>query len=1190
MFLKSIEIRGFKSFADKTDLTFKKGVTAVVGPNGSGKSNISDAVRWVLGEQSVKSLRGGKMEDVIFAGTQFRKPVGLSQVSLTLDNSDGELPIDYSDVTISRRLYRSGESEYYINNTQCRLRDIQELFMDTGIGKEGYSLIGQGKIDAILSGRPEERRGLLEEAAGIVKFKSRKEEAEKKLNNTEQNLVRIGDILRTYEERIEPLRLESEKAKKFLILSDSLKEKEVNLIIHSIDNIQGKIEKVKSIITDIDNEVSEIKYKKEAVKTELEKLNDLLETKELDAQSSQQEFYKSKSDYQDINSETALIEERLKNTKLFIDKNSEEINSLENKLKSFMSLNSDQENNLKVYQQEQLAVTQNISSLEKDIMVLNSSISEVEVIVDKLKSEDTRLANSVSELKSTLQIMVSESNQLDKRLEDLKASCENFVNSMKINTTTISMLEASIVDIGSKVKEYEEKIKKKKQEISKLSSILAKDEQQLKELNIASNKLEANHQMLLNLDKQYEGYNRSVKSLMQSINSSKIPSAVNKCYVLGEIIKVKKELETALEIALGGAISDIITDDEATAKTLINYLKSNNMGRATFLPLNIIKGKKINNIDAIKQCKGFIGVASDLIDYDKKFINAVEYLLGRTIVSSDMDSALDISRRTAYSYKIVTLSGEVVNPGGSLTGGSILHKSANIISRKREIEETSLRLGEINDLIEKFVSKVDTSKQLIKQLDEECLNIRDEIYYQNIEITKKQSEISSINNDNSRLAESLSAYRDEIQTLRKRSFLEQEELTAKNTLLQKFMEDQLGNNDKISAAQNKLKQKNTEAIDAKDKHTTLKIKKAQIDEVVISKIRELERISKEIDELNSKINFLSEETKESETSILSGSQAVEKNKLMLREIADKLTKLEEKFKDSEVERGKLKQDIKIRTGELESISLVISKKEEDSHRQQVSLAKFESELEAMYLKLNDEISLTYAEALKYKTHIDNMELYRREIAHIRGEISDLGLVNVASIEEYKDIKEKYTFMNSQKEDLIQAKLELLEMIEDMTRKMKAVFTENLAKLKVLFNETFMELFKGGRADLILADGDELTANIEINVEPPGKRLQNINLMSGGEKVLSAIALLFAILKMKPTPFCILDEIEAALDDANVLRYAEFLKKFSSHIQFIIITHRKGTMEVSDVLYGVTMEEKGVSKVVSVDLNKHPSAG
>lgn len=1190
MFLKSIEIRGFKSFADKTDLAFKKGVTAVVGPNGSGKSNISDAVRWVLGEQSVKSLRGGKMEDVIFAGTQFRKPVGLSQVSLTLDNSDGELPIDYSDVTISRRLYRSGESEYYINNTQCRLRDIQELFMDTGIGKEGYSLIGQGKIDAILSGRPEERRGLLEEAAGIVKFKSRKEEAEKKLNNTEQNLIRIEDILRTYEERLEPLRIESEKAKQFLDISAKLKAKEVNLIVHSIDNILEKIEKVKSIISNISVEASETKNKKDALRAELEELNQLLETKEAEAQSNQQEYYKSKSDYQNINSETALIEERLKNSRLFIQKNQEEINALENKLKSFISLRYEQENELKSYQDEQLAVTRNISDFENSIIELNASISEFEIVSDKLKTKDVKLTSSISDLKSTLQILVSERSQLDRRLEELKTSCENFVSSIKINATTIAMLETSISDINNKVAEFEEETKKKKQEISKLNSALLKDEKQLKELNIASNKLEANHHMLLNLDKQYEGYNRSVKALMQSINSSKIPSAVNKCYVLGEVIKVKKELETALEIALGGAISDIITDDEATAKTLINYLKTNNMGRATFLPLNIIKGKKVNNIDTIRQCKGFIGIASDLIEYDAKFSNAIEYLIGRTVISSDMDSALDIAKRSAYSYKIVTLSGEVVNPGGSLTGGSILNKSANIISRKREIEETSLKLQEINEQVVKLASKVETNKQLIKQLDEECLNLRDEIYYQNIEITKKQSEISSINNENNRITLSLNSNREEIQALKKRSLVEQEELSSKDNMLQKLIAEQAENLERINTASSDLKQKSMDVIELKEKHTALKIKKAQVDEVVVSKIRELERISKETDELNIKLELLSSEIKESESSILFGSEAIEKNKLHLVEITDKLNNLEEKFRDSEIERGKLKQDIKIRGGELESISLLISKREEEIHRQQVSLAKLESDIEALYAKLNDEISLTYAEALEYKTHIDNMELYKREASQLKGQISALGLVNVAAIEEYKDVKEKYTFMNSQKEDLIQAKLELLEMIEDMTNKMKAVFTENLAKLKVLFNETFMELFKGGRADLILAEGDELTANIEINVEPPGKKLQNINLMSGGEKVLSAIALMFAILKMKPTPFCILDEIEAALDDANVLRYAEFLKKFSTNIQFIIITHRKGTMEVSDVLYGVTMEEKGISKVVSVDLNKHPSAG
>jgi chromosome segregation protein len=1188
MFLKSIEIRGFKSFADKTDLAFKKGVTAVVGPNGSGKSNISDAVRWVLGEQSVKSLRGGKMEDVIFAGTQFRKAVGLSQVSLTLDNTEGDLPIDYSDITISRRLYRSGESEYYINNTQCRLRDIQELFMDTGIGKEGYSIIGQGKIDAILSGRPEERRSLLEEAAGIVKFKSRKEESEKKLYNTEQNLIRIGDILQTYEERLEPLRIDSEKANIFIELSVSLKEKEVNLIVHSIEGIQNKIDALKISKAELENDVNKFTLKRLEEKEALEKLNKELEDKDLEINNTQQEYYKNKSEYQSISAETILIEERLKNLDLFIKKTLEEVNLLQEKINSLQLFKTEQEETLQVYQSDQKNIDNNIELCQKEILELTSQLNEQEAAINKIKNEDTELLGNISSLKNSILVLSTEKLQLERKIEDLKVSCENYINSAKINSTTAHMLESNMGDINCIIKAHDDKIRINKLEISKLNSNLLKDERQLKELNVLANKLEANHQMLINLDKQYEGYNKAAKALMQNINNGKIPIALNNCFVVGEIITVKKDLETAFEIALGGGISDIITNDESLAKTLIGYLKTNNVGRATFLPLNIIKGKNIAGLDALKRASGFIGIASELVEYDSKFKNAIDYLLGRTIIATDMNAALSIAKLSNYTYKIVTLSGEVVNPGGSLTGGSTFHKSTSIIGRKREIEELNLSLDETNMLISGLIEKIENDKSIIRKLDENCLNLKDEIYYQNIELTKLQGKITAITEENSRITHSLTVSKEEIQLLKKKVQEICDELLDKNSFVDELTNKENMNLEKISEMQLSLKEINIKVVETKEKHTALKIKKAQLDEIVLSKIRELERLSNEIDEHNNKRILLHQEVSNSEINIKVSSESIKKNQEDLNSLAINLTRLEELLKENEVSRIKSKETIKVIGAGLESIALQLTKREDELHRHELSLAKLESEIEALYSKLNEELSLTYAEALAYKVDIDNMDSYKRQITKLKNQISDLGVVNVKAIEEYTEIKEKFTFMNSQKEDLIKAKLELTDMINEMTEKMKTVFSENLNKLKVIFNETFRELFKGGSADLILASGDELSANIEINVEPPGKKLQNINLMSGGEKVLSAIALLFSILKMKPTPFCILDEIEAALDDANVLRYADFLKKFSNNIQFIVITHRKGTMEVSDVLYGVTMEEKGVSKVVSVDLKKHPN--
>lgn len=1188
MFLKSIEIRGFKSFADKTDLSFIKGITAVVGPNGSGKSNISDAVRWVLGEQSIKSLRGGKMEDVIFAGTQFRKPVGLAQVSLTLDNSDGELPLDYSDVTVSRRLYRSGESEYYINNTHCRLKDIQELFMDTGIGKEGYSIIGQGKIDAILSGRPEERRNLLEEAAGIVKFKNRKEEASKKLENTEQNLLRIGDILRTYEERIEPLGLECEKAKKFLDLSEKLREKEVNLLIHSIEDIQLRINNINNNKDTIEKTILEDNLKKENLKFQLLAMNEKLERQELETKSKQEKFFQNKSEYQAISSETKLLEERIKNLYSNIEKDLEESNSLKLKIEELIILNKDYEVSLQQHHSEQKQITEEITSYEAEIINYNSSLNNQELEITKLKDDNIELLSKISEQKNQMLLLDNNKQQMERKIEELKNFYDNNINSLKINSNTAEMLQDTLVEISDKIEKYNLEIKNNKQEIIKLNSKLSEDEKRYKELSIAANKIEANHQMLLNLDKQYEGYNKSVKVLMQNISSGKIPKAISNSFVLGDIISVKKELEEAIEIALGGAISDIITTNEAIAKELIQYLKNNNIGRATFLPLNIIKGKSISNLDILVNQDGYIGVASSLIGYELKFRNAIEYLLGRTIIARDMDSALSLSKKTGYGYKIVTLSGEVINPGGSLTGGSIYHKSSSIIGRRREIEELSLKLEETNKDVNRTAKDIAELRESIKRLDDSCLNLKDQIYHENIEITKVQEKISTINSENDKLTRNLNFSKDEIKFLGEKVETLIAESAAKDLLLNEMTKKEQLNSLRLSELQLTIKEKSSKIAEFKEKHTSLKIKKAQIDEIVVGKIRELERITREMDEYRKKLSSIEKQVEGANNIILQSRSAIEGNKERLDFISVELLNFEELFKTYEVERISIKDSIKNTTNELEQLELLLGKREDEIHKIELSSAKFEAELESSYARLNDEMCLTYAEALKYKSAIESLENYKRSINQIKTEITSLGVVNVGAIEEYKEVKEKYTFMNAQKEDLIKAKNELLEMINDMTSKMKVLFSENLNKLRIIFNETFKELFKGGRADLILAEGDELTANIEINVEPPGKKLQNINLMSGGEKVLSAIALLFAILKMKPTPFCILDEIEAALDDANVLRYADFLRKFSGNVQFIVITHRKGTMEVSDVLYGVTMEEKGISKVVSVDLSKHPA--
>lgn len=1185
MFLKSLEIRGFKSFADKTELKFRNGVTAVVGPNGSGKSNISDAVRWVLGEQSVKTLRGGKMEDVIFAGTMYRKAVGLAQVAITLDNSDYELPIDYSDVTISRRLYRSGDSEYYINNTLCRLKDIHELFMDTGIGKEGYSIIGQGKIEAILSGRPEERRNLIEEAAGIVKFKSRKEEAEKKLDNTEQNLVRINDILSTYEERLEPLRIEHEKAKEFLELSKQLTEKEVAVIIHYIQKNDEKIKEYTETIQKIDFEVGGLTEQKEKIKLELDSLNSELEEYEKQSASDKEIYYNSLNIKQKLLSENQVLSERALNLKDNISKYEKEKEDLSVKVAMLTDERSQMEDELKKYQEDKIKTDKDIKSLENYIEEINKSMVAYEGSLNRQNNDLFELIRQITEYKNEITSAKINHENLFKRQEQLKVQYENYKASLTINETTATALNGEKNRIIKEIEEHELKIREFKRQISTYVKELTDLEKHYKEITIEYNKLEANHNALLNLEKHYEGYNKAVKALMINIENNRIPHAKGKAFVLGNVIKVPDNLVEAMEVALGGAVSDIITEDDNIAKLLINYLKTNSLGRATFLPLNIINGKKLTLNNDTTTIKGYIGIGSDLVQYDSVYTAAVNYVLGRTIICDSMDNALIIARKTSYNFRIVTLSGEVVNPGGSLTGGSQQNRNNNVLGRKREIKELSTKIEQYKEKIYKTNEDVNSLKKNVSELDNWVLNEKDEIHSKEIEITKIDGKILAIKEESEKLKQNAKMIVQEIQTMENNMQEYSGSILNKEEQIKGLQSKEEETRHSIDDLQIEMDKKKSDMEEKKENFVRLKINKAQNDEIVNNKIKELERITKDIEMFSMRSHELELEVNTANLAIQESQRSMDENNVNIETLNIEVQSFEEKFKEYEVLKINKKEEVKKLVLNQEECEHGVSSRESEKHKLELNMTKYELDKNNMLSRLNDEYNLTLAEAQKYKKVVENAEEIRREVTILKSAITQLGIVNVGSIEEYEKLTEKYTFMSAQKDDLISAKNELFAVISEMTAKMKEVFNENFAKLRVNFNETFRELFKGGSADLILGDGDELTAAIDINVQPPGKKLQNINLMSGGEKGLSAIALLFAILKMKPTPFCILDEIEAALDDANVARYAEFLKSFSGKIQFIVITHRKGTMEASDVLYGVTMEEKGVSKIVSVDLSK-----
>ncbi len=1185
MFLKSLEIRGFKSFADKTELRFKGGITAVVGPNGSGKSNVSDSVRWVLGEQSVKNLRGGKMEDVIFSGTQFRKPLGLAQVSLTLDNSDGTLSTDYNEVTVTRRIFRSGETEYLINNQKCRLKDITELFMDTGIGKEGYSIIGQGKIDAILSGKPEDRRALLEEAAGIVKYKSRKEEAEKRLDNTDSNLVRIRDIIATYEERLEPLKVEKEKAEKYKVLAEELKVKEVSILVNNIDKISKDIDILSNEIEKREKSIEEKREKFKIHKSILDELQDKIENIENKSKLEKDEYYTKKEEYTNHIRDIDLFKERINNFKSLIEKEENEIKLLKENLEKVNLEKRNLEEKLNERSKENSEKALEIKSVEGLIDEISTKINKIEKELSILKNNEFEIISKNSDITNKIQSLEKEIKEKSYTQENLDKSIVTLEGNLSINIGTIEEVKATLINAKDNILKLEEEIILVKRELTKTHSLLNSQDNKIKILAKKINESEATHNTLENLEKHYEGYNRTVKNLMEHVVKGKV-FGVKDIKVLGEVFEVEKKYEVAIEIALGGAISNVITISDIDAKNLISYLKSKGLGRATFLPLNIIKGKKLEVPNEIKSAKGYIGVASDIIKYDMKYKGIIDYNLGRTIIAENMDYAINISKIAKHNYKIVTLTGEVINPGGALTGGSIQGKSANLLGRKREIEELAENIINLKDEYNNEVSKFNDIKVKIKSLDEEILNKREEVHSKNIELTVLEGEMKNLLSDKDKLNKNIESSKKQKDENNNIINLLTEKLKNKKDELDKLDVKSFERKEKVKLIEEELFNNNNERDSLKEKLVNLKVNNATLEESLQNQKSQISFKNLEIKEKENKIANLQIEISNKYSSITALSENVKSKEGILEEIEKRVLELENSFSEDEIIKAELKESYKAKESVTSEEIEVIRIEENELNKKSIQYAKIESEQEAFYNRLNSELNLTLAEAKEIAVKIENINKIKDEILILKSKIASLGTVNLSAIVEYDEVCEKYEFMSSQELDLQKAKEELMEVINEMTIQMQELFKENFKVLNENFGETFRELFKGGHAELILGGEDILNSNIIINVEPPGKKLQNINLMSGGEKVLSAIALLFAILKMKPTPFCILDEIEAALDDANVYRYAEFLKAFAKNIQFIVITHRKGTMEASDVMYGITMEEKGISKVVSVDLSKN----
>lgn len=1179
MYLKSIEVNGFKSFANKIVFEFNDGITGIVGPNGSGKSNVGDAVRWVLGEQSAKQLRGSKMEDVIFSGTELRKAQSSAYVAITLDNSDHKLPIDFTEVKVARRVFRSGESEYLINGASCRLKDVQELFFDTGIGKEGYSIIGQGQIEKILSGKPEDRRELFDEAAGIVKYKKRKKQAEKNLAEERDNLSRITDILKEIEKQLVPLEKQSVVAKEYLSLRDKLRAMDINLFLMNYDRIHeddkstdGKIDIAQSQFEEAQGNLESTKAEYENLERQLEEINNDIDTfknslnehrlksqgltGEINVINAQIEAFITNSSHFEsrataISSDLAKKQEELAQTKVQIDENNEKLSKLDDE------------------------------KVELDDRHMNAigKVSELTNLIEDKKNQIVEFVKENSDIRTSLErnSTILEQNNIK------KASLTQKLLQQKSNESVaqveVDKLKEEVDELSKKINELFEKNKsfsEKNNEISARLSQKEKDNQILQQDTLrASSRLES----MKNISERYDGYGASIRKVMEQ--KVKIPGIIG---VVADIIKSDKKYETAIETALGGSIQNIVTDDENTAKKLISFLKVNRYGRATFLPLTAVNGKGgFSSPDALKE-KGAIGTVDTLIKRDSQFDGIVKSLVGRVLAVDNIDNAIAIARKYRSSFRIVTLEGEVLNPGGAMSGGAYKN-SSNLLGRKREIEELEKQIKEKE---EKLSKSKDSIEKLILQRKELRLKLEENnSKLQDLRIRKSSIDVS---------------YEQAVKRLDdlKKSFGDMSSESSQIGSAEKSLKENISKlNDtirenEIKSAQNEkdIAQCEEKLAKAKEEEEEINSKLAQIGNdysgLENSRLFILEnyrRIEKDIQKLNEEQKELTSSMDGSDDLISSKKSEIDEKTKEISQISEDIHEIEKKIEEASLAKEHINKQHKSFFDKREELSEQISSLDKELFRLRSRKEKLNEELDNEVSYMWEQYEMTYSSALPYKNEEYNeYSKVKNMTADLKKQIRALGDVNVNAVEDYKNLLERYDLLKTQHDDLAQSEEALMKIIDDLDEEMRKQFEEKFVQIKEQFNIVFKQLFGGGKGTLeLMEDEDILEAGIKIIAQPPGKKLQNMMMLSGGEKSLTAISLLFAIQNLKPSPFCLLDEIEAALDDSNVKRFAQYLHKLTANTQFIVITHRRGTMSAADVLYGITMQEKGVSTLVSVNL-------
>ncbi len=1186
MHLKSLEIQGFKSFPERTVIEFHQGVTAIVGPNGSGKSNVTDAIRWVLGEQSVKTLRGARMEDIIFTGTQSRKAMSFAEVTMTIDNQDQKLPFEYTEIQVTRRLYRSGESEYLLNKTHCRLKDIVALFMDTGLGRDGYSIVGQGKVDDILSHRSEDRRKIFEEASGIVKFKTRKEEAEKKLFNTDQNLLRINDIIQELSEQMEPLSEQASAAKKYMNLRDELKEIEIAFILDQADQLtahglESEQEK-KMLEDDLAKQQAVLSAMREDNRKSIDELHELDESIEKQRTAINNASLKAT----DLAGEAALGSERISQLRERISQGQQQIEESQESLQLLENDISGRQKKLDTLLKQKKIYGERLAQAENDMKELQQSLTKQENEIVSWKNQLDKKLETVYEKRSELGQLKGQRELIGQRKRALTLELGELTSDRNRLEFQIEDLQDKFNELmrlwqqASEIKEKTElELDVQRQECQDITAALESDRQNQRNAQYKLKTLE-------NMEKSHEGYHESVKSIMKLVQSNPAYSKSVRG-TLGELITVEEKFELAAETALGAAVQNIVTDNDKTAAELIGWLKQNRAGRATFLPIDQIRGRRLDSPleKQLSSMPGYLGIASDIVKKPVELDEIAVSLLGRVVFVDNIDNARAMARACRHATRLVTLEGDVMNPGGSMTGGYQRHNSSGLLGRSRDIERLTKVIAELEEKIAKSSSMLTAADERLKQLGRASQENEQKVTALTHQRVRDEAQILSLKDEYERLTGRCTLMEQEASQLSDQDgSIDDQQRSIENEIEQQLKEIEdlrtsIGERETANKAEQLRRDDIREAI------TDYKVSLNSVEESLLSMQEMSERIEQEknLHIVRIEKQRSANENSEAEIEILKNKQNDLQNQIsecekLVRTLNSEAEALMRKREEIEGRQSGYYDQLELASGRLSSIQNEITRAES-------KFARYELQLDELKNRLWEEYELTVNQSDKWRRPIDSQSDAQKSINSLKNRIKALGPVNLTAIESYASLQERFEFMSKQRDDIEQARYKLTAVISELTEAMKEQFVSHFHLINDNFRRVFSELFGGGMAELNLEDSDDVLAcGIEIKAQPPGKRLQNLTLLSGGERCLTAIALLFAILKLRPTPFCVLDEVEAALDDANVSRFTDYIRNYADASQFILVTHRKGTMEAADRLYGVTMQERGISRVLSMKLS------